>query len=239
MKGININQMKKSQKLDFQPEGNFETPYQHAKQEFDYLIGRAVVRSSNWRLAFILTILCLLCSCFCNIYLALKAEVVPYIVKVTDKGEVKNIGNVNKNIYQPEKHIIGYFLQRYVQKIRCIPTDKKILNDNFIDSYNFVTNRGSNILNEYAKNFKPFSKFKRFIVETKIYSVTQMNEKIYQVEWCEKVRNKKNGILLFEKDFIGIFNIKIKQPKSKRALDSNPLGIFIDFFDIKEKLKYK
>jgi len=232
-----INQMEKSQTLDFKPE-NIETPYQRATQAFDDLIGSVVIRSSNWRFICILTSFSLLCSIFCNIYLATKAEVTPYIIEISDKGHVTNIGPVIKNTtYRPEQHIIGYFLQQYVHKLRSIPMDKKILSDNFRNAYNFVTDRGRNILNQYAKEFNPFLKFESFIVETKIYSVTQLNDKVYQIDWSERVL-KKNGLLLKETDFIGIFNVKIQQPTSKSALDVNPLGIFIDFFDIKQKLKH-
>ena len=52
----------------------------------------------------------------------------------------------------------------------------------------------------------------------------------YQIRWVENVYNK--GTLIDSKRILGIFSIKIEQPRNLEELQQNPLGIKISDYHI-------
>ena len=73
-------------KLKFSPEGEPETPYQRARQEFDDFIGAARVQATNWRLIAFGELGVIIVLLIGFIFLALNSSVVPYIVEVNEHG---------------------------------------------------------------------------------------------------------------------------------------------------------
>jgi len=217
-------------KLKFKPEGEPETPYQRARQEFDDFIGAARVQAANWRiLAFgeLIVIIILLVG---FIFVALNSTVVPYIVEVNEHGAVNMVGRAEK-LYRPNEAATEYFLGQFVTQIRSIPTDAIIMRQNYLGAYNFLTPKGSNTLNAYAKEWDPFKQLGRKAVSVEVSSSVKMSENSYQVNWYEQ-EFASNGTPAAKQAYTGIFNLVYQTPKNERLLRTNPLGIFIDFFNI-------
>jgi len=227
--------MNKNVKLDFTPDEGPETPYQKAKQEFDELIGSSRVQAKNWRLACFCTLIVLFVSVVGLIFLSTRSKVIPYIIEVNEHGNVRQIGKLEQVEYKPKLTIIKYFLSQFVSKIRSIPTDPVLLKKNFLSAYNFVTPKGRNVLNDFAKKYDPFAMIEKNTVSVAISNVVQMSEASYQVKWQEEVFTK-NGVLTGTDRYTGIFNIIVKAPENEKLLFLNPMGIFIYFFDISKDI---
>ena len=217
-------------KLKFTPEGEPETPYQRAKQEFDDFIGAARVQAANWRLIAFGELGVIIVLLIGFIFLALNSSVVPYIVEVNEHGAVNLVGRADK-LYRPNEAATEYFLGQFVTQIRSIPTDAIIMRHNYLSSYNFLTPKGSNTLNAYAKEWDPFKQLGKRAVSVEVSSAVKMSENSYQVNWYEQ-DFESNGTPSTRQAYTGIFNLVFHTPKDEKLLRTNPLGIFIDFFNI-------
>jgi len=227
--------MTQTEKLNFVPESIAETPYQRAKQEFDDLIGNARLQAYHWRMAFFCTVIVLCVAVAGMIYLSTQSTIIPYIVEVNSTGSVRLVGKVHQVEYEPNLQSIKYFLSLFVKNIRNIPADQVLLKKNFLNAYNFVTTRSRNLLNEYARNYDPFTKQKDYVISIEITNVVKMSEMSYQVQWIEQVFSK-NGSMINQNQYTGIFTITFSTPKNEIILQNNPLGLFIDFFNISKNL---
>jgi type IV secretion system protein VirB5 len=227
--------MTKTEKLNYTPDSVAETPYQRAKQEFDDLIGNARLQAYHWRLAFFCTILVLLVNVVGMIFLSSQSKIIPYIVEVDSAGSVRLIGKASKVTYEPNIQSIKYFLSLFVRNIRTIPADQVLLKKNFLNAYHFVTAKGQNLLNEYARAYDPFTKQKEYVIAIEISNVVKMSNKSYQVQWIEQIFSK-NGHKINQHRYTGIFSIRFSTPGNEKMLQQNPLGLFIDFFNISKNL---
>lgn len=217
-------------KLKFKPVGDLETPYQRARQEFDEFIGAARVQAANWRVFSMGLMGLLLVAILGIIYFATKSAVVPYIVEVNEHGAVNLVGKAEK-LYRPNDAATEYFLGQFVTHIRSIPTDAIIMRNNFLGAYNFLTPKGANTLNAYAKEWDPFKQLGKKAVSVEVSSAVKMSDSSYQINWTEQVF-ASNGTPTPRQAYTGIFNVVVKTPDTEKLLRVNPLGIFIDFFNI-------
>jgi type IV secretory pathway TrbF-like protein len=223
------------QKLDFKPQGEPESPYYRAKQEFDDLIGNARVRAKNWRMAFFACAGLAALLGLGVIIVSTQARVTPYIVEVDTTGSVKLVGKAVATNYRPTTAAIKHFLGRFVTNIRSVPTDPIVMRKSFLEAYNFVTAKGRNTLNAYAVEQDPFSKLGDTAVSVEISSVSAISDNSYQVQWSEQAFGR-NGVLVESVRYTGIFNITIQEPTTEKMILSNPLGLFIDFFSLSQEL---
>ncbi len=217
-------------KLKFTPECEPETPYQRAKQDFDDFLGAARVQAANWRLIAFSELGVIVILLIGFIYMASRSSVVPYIVEVNERGSVNMVGRAEK-LYKPNDAATEYFLGQFVTQIRSIPTDAVIMRNNYLSSYNFLTPKGSNTLNAYAKEWDPFKQLGKKAVSVEVSSAVKMSENSYQVNWYEQ-EFSNNGAPSTRRPYTGVFNLVFQTPKNEKVLRSNPLGIFIDFFNI-------
>jgi len=227
--------MSQTEKLNFVPDSIAETPYQRAKQEFDDLIGNARLQAYHWRMAFFCTVIVLCVTVMGMIYLSSQSKIIPYIVEVDTTGSVRLVGKAHYVDYEPNIQSIKYFLNLFVKNIRSIPADQVLLKKNFLNAYYFVTTKGRNLLNDYARNYDPFTKQKEYVIAVEISNVVKMSEMSYQVQWNEQVFSK-NGSMINQNHYTGIFTITFSTPKNETILQKNPLGLFIDFFNISKNL---
>ena len=211
-----------------------ETPYMRARQEYDDLIGNAVVRASNWRTACYISLFSLIISITGLIIVSNNNKIIPYVIEVTDTGKVKLTGKAENNQYNPGKAVIHYFLSDYVKNICSVPMDKVLLRNNILKAYNFVTNNGKNILNAYMKEKKPFEK-NNYASMVEISHILEIKKGSYQVQWTEK--SFQDNILSCQVVYVGIFSIQIIQPETEKEIKINPLGLYIDFFSISKHVE--
>ncbi|ETR74022.1 MAG: Conjugal transfer protein [Candidatus Magnetoglobus multicellularis str. Araruama] len=185
---------------------------------------------------FFATIFVLCVTVLGMIYLANQSKIIPYIVEVDTSGSVRLVGKAEQVDYQPKLETIKYFLSLFVTEIRSIPADPVLLKKHFLNAYNFVTSKGRNLLNEYARQYDPFTKQKECVISVEISNVVKMSEISYQVQWIEQTFSK-NGGMIEQNQYTGIFSITFSTPRDESVLQTNPLGLYIDFFNISKNLK--
>jgi type IV secretory pathway TrbF-like protein len=201
-----------------------ETPYQKAAQAWDERIGSARVQAKNWRLI-----------AFGNLFLAgglatalvwqsARGSIVPWVVQVDKIGEAQAIAPAIAD-YKPTDPQIAWHLARFVENVRAIPADPIIVRQNWLKAYDFVTDKGAQALNDYARVNDPFARIGQTQIAIEVASVIRASADSFRVAWTE--RRYENASLAATERWTAILTIIIQPPRDAERLRKNPLGVFI------------
>jgi type IV secretory pathway TrbF-like protein len=201
------------------------TPYQAAQQLWDERIGSSRVQARNWRLmAFGCLALSMLVACGL-IWQSSRSRITPYVVEVDHLGEVKAIGPAMQ-AYRPADAQIAHHLERFIRDVRSLPIDPIVLRDNWLEAYDYATERGAATLNEYARANDPFAHVGQNSVAVEVTSVVRASDTSFQVRWIE--RSYANGAPSRVERWTAILSIVMRSPADEQRLRKNPLGVYVD-----------
>ncbi|MFT8932587.1 MAG: conjugal transfer protein TrbF [Acetobacter syzygii] len=201
-----------------------ETPYHKAAQIWDDRIGSARVQARNWRLAFFG---CLALSgglAAGLVWQSARGTITPWVVQIDRLGQAQAVGPATAT-YRPTDPQIAWYLARFISEVRGIPADPVVLRQNWLDAYNYVTDRGALALNDYARTNDPFGKLGKMQVAVEIASVIRASDDSFRVEWIE--RRYVDGALATTERWSAILTIVVATPTDAERLRKNPLGIYI------------
>jgi type IV secretion system protein TrbF len=201
------------------------TPYQAAQQCWDQRIGSARVQAKNWRVMAFACIGLVVVLLVGLIWQASRSTITPYVVEVDNQGQVRVIGAANE-VYRPNDAQIAYHLSRFIQNVRSLSIDPIVVRQNWLDAYDYTTERGAATLNEYARTNDPFSRVGQTTIAIEVTSVVRISEASVQVRWIE--RTHTNGALTNTERWTAILSLTVKQPRDEARLRKNPLGIYVD-----------
>lgn len=201
------------------------TPYQKASQVWDERIGSSRVTARNWRLiAFcVLALNAALTAGF--FWLAKQSRVIPYVVEVSDSGQVRAIGEAKEN-YKPVDAQIAFHLTRFITDVRSLSIDPIVVRQNWLDAYAYTTDRGATALNAYAQANDPFASVGQKSIAVEISSVVRASDKSFQLRWIE--RTYVNGGLAGMERWTAILTTVLQPPRNVDQLRRNPLGVYVD-----------
>jgi type IV secretion system protein TrbF len=161
------------------------TPYQSAAQVWDERIGSARVQAKNWRLmAFGCLVLALLMAGGL-VWRSAQSIVTPYVVEVDQAGQVRAVGEA-ATPYRPNDAQIAYHLAHFVALVRSLSIDPIVVRQNWLDAYDYTTDRGAAVLNEYARTHDPFARVGKESVTVQITSVVRASDASFNVRWTEQ-----------------------------------------------------
>ncbi len=200
------------------------TPYQKAAQAWDNRIGSAAVQASNWRaLAFGACFVSLTLSAG-MIWLASQNRVTPYVVEVDKQGEVRALGPAATS-YSPSDAQISWFLARFITNIRSLSIDPVLVRQNWLEAYNFATDRAALFLNAQAQANDPFAGVGERSVTVSVTSVVRASPTSFQIKWIEQTYAR--GALIGTAHWTAILTVQQKTPKREDVLRKNPLGLYV------------
>src|SRR5690606_3011396 len=151
------------------------TPYQAAAQDWDERIGSARVQARNWRLmAFGCLVLALLMAGGL-VWRSAQSIVTPYVVEVDRSGQVRAVGEAATQ-YRPNEAQTAHHLARFITLVRSLSIDPVIVRQNWLDAYDYTTDRGAAVLNDYARTNDPFTRIGQESVTVQINSVVRASE---------------------------------------------------------------
>jgi len=196
-----------------------------AQQQWDDRIGSARVQAKNWRLMAFACIGLVVLVSGGLIWHASRSTITPYVVEVDKQGQVRAVGPAME-IYRPNDAQIAFHLSRFIQDVRSLSIDPIVVRQNWLDAYDYTTERGAATLNEYARTNDPFSRVGQTTISVDVTSVVRVSEISVQLRWIE--RTYTNGALTNTERWTAIASLVIKQPRDEARLRKNPLGIFVD-----------
>lgn len=201
------------------------TPYQRAAQEWDDRIGAATLRARNWRLcAFgILALAIVLAGGL--VWRSEQSIITPYVVEVNSTGQIRTIGEA-ATPYKPNDAQIAFHVARFINNVRSLALDPVVVRQNWLDAYNYTTDRGAAVLNEFARTHDPFSRVGQTSITVEVSSVVRASDHSYQIRWSE--RTYQNGALSAVERWTAIVTLAIQPPRTEERLRKNPLGLYVD-----------
>ena len=201
-----------------------ETPYQRAGQVWDERIGSARVQAKNWRLAFFGTLALSGGLAAGLVWQSARGTITPWVVEIDKLGQAQAVAPAASS-YRPTDPQIAWYLARLIGEIRSIPADPVVLRQNWLDAYNYATDKGALALNVYARANDPFAKIGKVQVSVEVSSVIRASDDSFRVEWVE--RNYAENALTSSERWSAILTIVVQMPTDADRLKKNPLGIYV------------
>ncbi|TPG51752.1 conjugal transfer protein TrbF [Sphingomonas glacialis] len=209
------------------------TPYQRASQVWDDRIGSARVQAKNWRLAFFGCLALSGCLAAGLVWQSARGTIVPWVVQIDKLGEAQAIAPAQAG-YQPSDPQIAFHLARFIENVRTIPADPVVLRQDWLRAYDFTTDKGAIVLNDYARGNDPFAQAGKVQVAVDVSSVIRASPDSFRVAWTE--RRYQDGALADTARWSAILTIAIQTPRTPDGLRKNPLGVFVDALNWSKEL---
>jgi type IV secretory pathway TrbF-like protein len=210
-----------------------ETPYQKASQLWDERIGSARVQAKNWRWAFFGMLFLSGGLAAGLIWQATHSTITPWVVEVDKLGRAEAIAPALAN-YRPTDPQIAWYLAHYIEEVRSLPADPIVLRQNWLDAYNYMTEKGALALNDYARVQDPFSKIGKLQISVEVSSVIRASDNSFRVSWIE--RRYVDDALASTEHWGAIITIAIETPTTADQLRKNPLGVYINALNWSKEL---
>jgi type IV secretion system protein VirB5 len=201
-----------------------ETPYQKAGQAWDERLGSARVQAKNWRLAFFGALGLSFVLTGGLIWRSAQGTITPWVVEVDRLGEARAVVPATAG-YKPTDPQIAWYIAHFIDEVRSVPADPVILRKNWLEAYNYVTDKGALALNDYARTNDPFAQLGKAQVSVDVASVIRASENSFRVEWVER-RYVDNALSSTER-WSAILTVTIQTPTDAEKLKKNPLGIYV------------
>ena len=200
------------------------TPYQRAAQLWDERIGSARIQAKNWRL---MAFGCLTLSVGLAagiVWQSARSRVTPYVVEVDRLGEVQAVAPAITS-YQPSDAQIAWYLARVVTDVRALSTDPVLVRRNWLEAYEFATDRAALFLNDFARTNDPFKAIGDRSASVEVSSVVRATDTSFQVKWTEQVY--RQGSLASTEHWTAILSTTVEPPRTADVLRKNPLGLYV------------
>jgi len=201
-----------------------ETPYQRAGQVWDERIGSARVQAANWRLAFFGALALNGGLAAGLVWQSARSTITPWVVQVDKLGAAQAVASATAD-YRPTDPQIAWHLARFITEVRSIPADPVVLRQDWLEAYNYVTDKGALALNDYARANDPFSRAGTAQVSVEVASVIRASEDSFRVAWVER-RYVDNALASTER-WSAILTIVVQTPTDADRLKKNPLGVYV------------
>ena len=201
-----------------------ETPYQRAGQVWDDRIGSARAQAKNWRRAFFGMLALSGGLAGGLVWQSARGTVTPWVVEVDKLGRAEAVAPAVAD-YQPTDPEIAWHLAHFIEEVRSIPADPVVLRQNWLDAYDYVTDKGALALNDYARRSDPFAEIGRTQVAVEVSSVIRASPDSFRVAWIE--RHYVDDALAATERWSAILTIAIEPPSDADRLRKNPLGVYV------------
>lgn len=202
-----------------------ETPYQRARQVWDDRIGSARSQAHSWRLMAFGAMALLSLSVADNLRLRFGSHIVPYVVEVDRLGAARSVAPAQAD-YRPTDPQIAWHLARFIENVRSRPSDPIVLRENLKSAYDFTTQQGAAVLNDYARAADPFADLANTQVSVDVKNVVRASADSFRVAWDE--RRYDHGQLSATTHWTAILTVVVRTPTDAATLSRNPLGIYVE-----------
>ena len=202
-----------------------DTPYRQAGQLWDERIGSARIQAANWRLMAFGCLTLSLGLAGGMVWQSMQSRVTPYVVEVDKFGEVRAVGPAIE-AYRPNDAQIAWYLARFVTDVRSLSIDPVLVRQNWLEAYDFATDRAAIFLNDFARTNDPFAAIGSRSVTVQVTSVVRASDTSFQVKWSEQIFDHDN--LARTERWTAILSIVTRTPRTAESLRKNPLGLYVN-----------
>ncbi len=201
------------------------TPYQAAAQAWDERLGSARVQARNWRLMAFGCLALALLMAGGLVWRSAQSIVTPYVVEVDSRGQVRAVGEA-ATPYRPDDAQIAYHLAHFITLVRSLSVDPVVVRQDWLEAYDYTTDKGAAVLNDYARVNDPFARIGKESVTVQIGSVVRASDASFNVRWTEQ--RFVNGAPAGIERWTAVLSIVLQTPRTEQRLRRNPLGIYVN-----------
>lgn len=151
--------------------------------------------------------------------------VTPYVVEVDQAGQVRTVGEA-ATPYKPSDAQIAFHLARFLTDVRSLSIDPIVVRQNWLQAYEYTTDRGAATLNDYARTNDPFSRIGQSSIAVEVTSVVRASDSSFQLRWIE--RTYANGSPSGLERWTAVLSVVLQPPRTEERLRRNPLGIYVN-----------
>jgi len=187
-----------------------------------------------WRLVVGCGSLCLFAISLALFWRAINIQqTVPVLVNVMPSGEAQYLGEVRQEGQAPAapEAAVVWQVRQFVTDLRSVSTDPQVLYDNIENCYAMVTSKYEPVMTRFLRGASPFDLVGKTRRGVQIESVIKATESTYQIDWLETTTagdGTKRGARMR-----ALVTVKML-PVSGDSIKRNPLGIYIDDFQMTE-----
>jgi type IV secretion system protein TrbF len=209
------------------------TPYQSAQQQWDERLGSSRVQAANWRLMAFGNLVVTASAVGILVWQTGRSSITPYVVEVDRRGDAHAVGPALE-AYQPTDAQIEYQLEHFIRNVRSLPLDPIVLRQQWLEAYDYATDRAAATLNAYARTNDPFARVGHASIAVEVASVVRASPNSFQVRWVEHAY--VDGSPGASEHWTAILSIVLQPPRDAERLRHNPLGIYVDGLDWSREL---
>ena len=101
-----------------------------------------------------------------------------------------------------------------------------MVRQNWLEAYEYTTDKGAATLNDYARANDPFSRIGQNSVSVEVTSVVRASESSFQMRWIERIY--ANGVPSGTERWTAVVSVVLQPPRTEERLRRNPLGIYVN-----------
>jgi type IV secretion system protein TrbF len=227
--------MRYKSSLSYPNEGTNDTPFNTNLRQFDEFVGESRKRERSWRRVSFALLSFLVASVLGWLYVSSLPRTIPFVIEVQPWGESKYVGNTAQALtgaISISDASWRYYLRKFIEYTRGISPDREVTLANLTEAYAMVTQTGAGVLTNMLKTEDAFSKIGGDHREVRLETLIKVSAKSWQADWVEVVSDASGE----EKGSVrkrGIYTV-IQGSPDERQIKSNPLGIFVDSFQIQD-----
>jgi type IV secretion system protein VirB5 len=186
----------------------------------------------SWKTVAAFSLLLFLANLFFFIYAVKLQKTVPVLVNVMPSGESHYLGEVRQNgeIQVPEA-AIQFQIRKFISNLRSVSTDYQILYDNIDECFFMVTSSFSPVLRQAIIANSPFDLVGQIRRTVEIESILTITARSYQVNWRETTLDASAAQK--QARLRAVATVRLIPP-SDATIKKNPLGIYIENFEMTE-----
>lgn len=215
--------------------GSNATPFNKNLKEFDDFIGETEKEKKAWKRVALALIVLVIASPIGWLYFASMQKAIPYVIEVQPWGESKYMGAIGQaegSGIQITDASWRYYIRKFIEYTRNISPDRQVTMNGLNEAYQMVTKAGAGILSSALTSEGAFAKIGQNHREAKLETLIKITSKSWQADWIEVVIDAGGQ----EQSSVrkrGIYTVVQGEPDEKQ-IKSNPLGIFVDSFQIQD-----
>lgn len=204
-----------------------------SEDKYSDIYAGLAANAMTWRIVSIILSMMLVFSFLAFINVAKNTKVVPYVVQIDQHGYAIPIKPIDHSDIDNRIIIsqIGQFINN--SRIRVLNRDAQV---EFVKMSYRCIGEGSKAygkLTDYYRNSAPT--VAKQAIEVQVQSIIPISGNIYNAEWRETYTTSDYGLVT--KYYKGIFSVELSPPQQMENLIANPLGIFIEDFQIQEMIR--
>jgi len=140
-------------------------------------------------------------------------------------GQVRAVGEA-ATPYQPSDAQIAFHLARFITDVRSLSIDPIVVRQNWLEAYDYTTDRGAATLNDHARATDPFARIGQQSIAVQVNSVVRASDSSFQLRWTE--RRYVNGEAAGLERWTAVLSTVLQAPRTEERLRKNPLGIYVN-----------